>query len=327
MPIFDIINLGDTMKTRDWIIRITCIIFILLTIIFIKPITNKVTQILYHDPKVVIPVKNIYARNYDFQYVTKTDNFKPYNYQELLNIYYSILDNGWEEFTFYCPSEYQNCLTDIDQLSNDQLILSYINNYVAPYNCFKNIYTSYDETGLITVKVTKLYSNDEIKYINEEVKKVLQNEISSEMSDEEKIKKLHDYIINNTRYDEKTNKKNELTESSTAYGLFKNHLATCNGYSDAMALFLDELNIKNYKIAIAPNNTKTGHVWNAVNINGEWLHLDLTWDDPISKDDKDYLYHKYFLVDNDGLADADQGEVNIDSHNFKDSIYLEFKKQ
>ena len=91
-------------------------------------------------------------------------------------------------------------------------------------------------------------------------------------------------------------------------------------------LFL-ELNLKNYKIAIAPNNTKTGHVWNAVYLDNNWLHLDLTWDDPISTDGKDYLYHKYFLVDNDGLADADQGEVNIDSHNFKTSVYLEFKNK
>ncbi len=315
------------MKKSNIIIKVACITLIIITIAFIKPISNKVVSILYHDPKIVIPDTNQYARNYNFKYIAKTTNFRPYNYQELLNIYYTVLDNGWDEFTFYCPSEYTSCLEDIQALSNDQLILSYINNFVSPYNCFKNVYTSYDETGLITIKITKLYSNDEIAFINNELDKILKNVITDDMTNEEKIKKLHDHIINNTRYDEKANKINEITDASTAYGLLKNHLATCNGYSDTMALLLDRLHIKNYKIAIAPNNTKTGHVWNAVYLDNNWLHLDLTWDDPISTDGKDYLYHKYFLVDNDGLADADQGEVNIDSHNFKTSVYLEFKNK
>ena len=315
------------MNKKDFIIRTGCIIVIILTIFFLKPITVAITKLLYHDPKIVIPATNIYARNYNFIYVQKTDDFRPYNYQELLNIYYSILDNGWSEFTFYCPSEYEKCLKDVESISKDQLILSYINNYVAPYNCFKNIYTSYDEAGLVTIKITKLYNDNQIQYINKELTKILKEQITDDMTDEEKIKALHDFIINNTKYDEKANALEEITDASTAYGLLKNHLATCNGYSDTMALLLDRLGIINYKIAIAPTVNKTGHVWNAVKLNNEWVHLDLTWDDPLSKDGKDYLYHKYFLVDNQGLIDADQGEVDIDSHNFKTSIYLEFKNQ
>ena len=61
---------------------------------------------------------------------------------------------------------------------------------------------------------------------------------------------------------------------------------------------------ENFKIATT--NETTGHVWNVVKINNEWLHLDLTWDDPVSSDGKDYLYHKYFLINTEGLIKADE---------------------
>ena len=59
-------------------------------------------------------------------------------------------------------------------------------------------------------------------------------------------------------------------------------------------------------------------------IDNEWLHLDLTWDDPVSNDGKDYLYHKYFLVSTEEMMEADSGSVKVEEHNFNKSIYQEF---
>ena len=50
-----------------------------------------------------------------------------------------------------------------------------------------------------------------------------------------------------------------------------------------MELFLEKMNVKSYKIS------GEKHVWNAVEINGVWKHLDLTWDDPVASDGNDYL--------------------------------------
>ena len=105
--------------------------------------------------------------------------------------------------------------------------------------------------------------------------------------------------------------------------------ATCNGYADLMAIFLSKLGYENYKIATTKEEISyesNGHVWNAVKIKDKWLHLDLTWDDPVSTDGKDYLYHKYFLVNNEELKKADSGSVNVEEHNFNKSIYLEFNE-
>ena len=98
------------------------------------------------------------------------------------------------------------------------------------------------------------------------------------MNQEEKIRAIHDYIINNTEYDVERNETGTSNyDSNTAYGALIQGKAICSGYADAMALFLARFNIPNYKIASGT------HVWNAVYINNTWLHLDLTWDDPVSK--------------------------------------------
>ncbi len=314
-------------KAINTIIPILCIIILGFTIVNIKDITLKIAKILNNDPKLTIGAKNNYTKDIDYLFVQKTEEYRPYNYQDLLNIYYSVLDNGFGTFTFYCPSEYTKCLKDVEKISNDQIILSHINNYVHPFNSFANIYTSYDETGEVTIKVTNLYTSSQIKYINDAVKNIINTNISSNNDNAEKVKIIHDYIINNTKYDQTAEKSTILTEAYNAYGLLKNHLATCNGYSDMMAIFLFELGINNYKIATTPTSVNSGHVWNGIFINNEWLHLDLTWDDPVSNTSQDYLYHKYFLVNNEGLIKADSGEVMVDSHNFKDSIYLEYKKK
>ena len=46
-----------------------------------------------------------------------------------------------------------------------------------------------------------------------------------------------------------------------------------------MGIFLTKMGYDNYKVAttIEKDENTEGHVWNAVKINGEWLHLDLTW--------------------------------------------------
>lgn len=89
-------------------------------------------QLKYEETKKHAPIvkQNDYFRDYEFNYIKKIDNANPKNYQELLNIIYSVLNNGYSEFSFYCGEEYDNCLKDIEALGSNQETLSTINNYV-----------------------------------------------------------------------------------------------------------------------------------------------------------------------------------------------------
>lgn len=317
-------------KLKKIIVPLTCYLVILLVLININSISDFLVNTLSNNKQLNIEEGNAYTKKYDFKYVQNSKTYVPYSYDDLLNILYSVINQGWKEFTFYCPSEYEECISDISKLSKDDFILTHINNYVHPYNSFETLKTSITESGEITVYVKYLYTEEKINEINKYVDARI-SELYQENADSyENLKKIHDYIVNNTKYDvERNDTGNSKYESFSAYGPVVEGFATCNGYADLMAIFLEKLGFENYKIATTDEEISyesNGHIWNAVNIDGEWLHLDLTWDDPVSSDGKDYIYHKYFLVTTEEMNKSDDGNVKVEEHNFNKAIYQEFKK-
>ena len=310
-------------------IPILCLFILLFVLLNANNWSDFLTNYTINDPEVYIPKANSYVKEEDFLFVQNIENFMPFSKGDLKNIYYTIVNNGWKEFTFYCPSEYVECLEDVKEISNDQDLLTHLNNYVHPYNGFSNVKTVISETGDITVSINYFYSEDQIKKINQQVDKIYNEIITNDMDTYTKILTIHDYIINNTKYDiERNNNGNSIYHSYIAYGPLLEGYATCNGYTDAMALFLEKMNIPNFKVAMTPekNSDTEGHVWNAVYLNNQWFHLDLTWDDPVSNDGTDYLQHKYFLITTSQLEEADtSGEVIVTEHQFKKNIYPELK--
>ncbi len=265
-------------------------------------------------PEIVVKDGNEYSRNKDYQFVQITDNFVPENYNQLINIFYTVFDKGWDEFTFYCADNYAACLTDLDHISKDQTLLSAINNYVHPFNSYSEVKVVYDDTGVITIYVTHIYSKEDIKTINEEVDRIMAEKLNSSMDDRTKIKTIHDYVINNTKYDiVRRDNGTSSYDSSTIKGVLFQGYGICSGYTDTMAVFLDKMNINNYKIS------SENHVWNAVNLDDKWYHLDLTWDDPVSKNGNDSLVYNFFLINSEALLKED---LKTQDHDFDNNYYF-----
>lgn len=271
--------------------------------------------VLKENKVVTIGEKNEYYRDYDFAFVKNTSNFSPSNYQDILDIYYTVINAGKSNFTFYCPKEYTSCIDDIKTLSNDQNTLSDINNYVHPYNGFSHIESEYDSLGRVTINVVRNYTEEDINLINKKIDELMPQLTSNYNSLETNIKNVHDYIINNARYDSARSDSNILSyKSDTAYGPLFQGYAICGGYTDLMQLFLERLNVKNFRVS------SDNHIWNALYINNTWKHLDLTWDDPVASDGKDYLEYNYFLIDTNQLLTLEQTQ-----HNFNLEHYTELK--
>lgn len=313
---------------RKFIVPLICYGLIIIVLFNVDKISSYLAKVIQSNQVLTIPKKSEYAKNDEFLYIKNSKDYIPYSYNDLLSIIYTSINNGWTEFTFYCPSEYENCVEDATRLTKDEVNLTHINNFVHPYNSFNTLKTSITESGQITLNIDYLYQEDEKQAINEYVNKLINELVDSSKDDNENLKKIHDYIINHTKYDvERNNTGNSQYKSYSAYGAIKDGYATCNGYADLMAIILSKLNYKNYKIATTKgevNSDSNGHVWNGVYVNDKWLHLDLTWDDPVSSDGKDYLYHKYYLVNNEELKKADSGSISVEEHNFDKSIYQEF---
>lgn len=261
--------------------------------------------------------RNEYYRDYDFMYLKNTDNFKPSNKQDLINIFYTVINAGKDDFTFYCPKKYKNCINDVKSLAKDQITLSNINNFVHPFNSFKNISTKTDTLGKVNIHVTKSYTPTDIKLVKESVQSIKKEIFNKNLSTEDQLKVIHDYIIDNSKYDSNRTDNNVIEyKSDIAYGPLVEGYGICGGYTDAFLLFLEELNIKSYKIS------SDSHIWNAVNLYNNWYHIDLTWDDPVTNTGDQIIEHNFFMIDTNKLLKEEKLQ-----HNFNQNVYRELKVQ
>ncbi len=118
---------------------------------------------------------------------------------------------------------------------------------------------------------------------------------------------IHDYIISNCSY-------RESSLSSTAYGCLIEGEAVCSGYSRAAMLLLNAVEIDSKLVAgigHSPSQGEISHMWNIVWIENESYHLDVTWDDPDSKE-TEMISHLYF-----NLSDVD---ISYDHSDFDTDV-------
>ncbi len=306
---------GDAMKKfLTWLVTVG----ILCTILFYREqiFSYLLVEIIYpHEFVVYEP--NQYYQEIDYKFVQETDDFTPKNRQELFNVFYTVLNRGWDSFSFVCDLSYTDCVTDIQNILDEGTELSSLNNFVHPYNNYKEIEIMVNNFGRVDVFIDKLYSDREIQEIDAAIDKIYNEIILESMTLEEKIKTVHDYIINTTKYlrEKEVDENGDLLfplGTNKAYGPILNHVASCGGYTDAMALFLYRMGVQNYKIS------SVEHIWNLVYIDDSWKHLDLTWDDPITTTDEDVLTYNFFLISTKELILKDVAE-----HDYNASIFME----
>ncbi len=256
---------------------------------------------------------NEYSKEKDYLTFKHTTDFTPENKEELINVLYTILDDGMDSFIFNCDYE---CTDDIHDITKDNTI-SMINNYVHPYNSYNFYNIRVNEYGTVYVDIERNYSNQEISMINNKIQNIVSKIITNNMTDYEKVKAFHDYIINNTIYDEEEAKliENNITDnlsSHKAYNVLINGIGVCGGYTDSLAIFLNYLGIDNFKISTDK------HIWNVLYIDGNWRHIDMTWDDPVSKPQVNKLIYDYFMISSDEIIKKDNTK-----HNFDITLYKE----
>ena len=217
------------------------VILLILTFIYRNNIASFISdEIIYKGSNKVLTYNEYYIEN-DYLYVQNTDSNIAKNYQEILNMFYTVINSGDDCFSFYC--DYDNCINDIKKITSDNTIVANINNFVHPYNSFETINIDVSLDGKITIKIKKVYSDKQIEFINNHIANFINTNINLSMNNLDKIKIFHNHIVNQTRYDQ-----DNTFESYTAYNLLTSGISICGGYSDIMAIYLNALGLKNYKI-------------------------------------------------------------------------------
>lgn len=298
------------MKYFISILGIISIIFVTIINFYPEEVRNFIDDT-FNKKEYIIAKPNNYYLESNFNYIKNyTDDVS--NKEELLDYIYYVINTGSDYADGECTIEYTDCVKDLNDIANDEKNLSVINNFVHPYNSFKTISFTYNDRGEFSMIIEHIYTPEEISELNYIIDNKLKELITDNMSNVEKIKSIHDYIIDNTKYDTlKTENISDTTyKSNTAYGVLMQGYGICSGYSDTMAIFLNKLNIPNYKIS------NDSHIWNLVYINGLWAHIDATWDDPVSEFNENR--DTYFLISTEEL-----NKLNDKTHFFDKQIYKE----
>jgi len=304
------------MKKILFFVFVILILFIYDTKIFGDTVYNLYDKyVIKHNYKIIsnnnILKQNDY-HNISFSNIIKeTDNYIVNNKEELINIYYTAVNKGYNNLTFYCSSTYNNCMNDINNLDSVNGNFSIINQLVNVYNTYSSIESSYFNNKRVDINIKKRYTEEDIKKINNRIDDIInETNINNYTDIRDKIKLFHDYLINSNTYDqEMANNAKSDYHSDTAIGPLFEGKAVCSGYSDAMSLFLDKIKVKNIRISTDK------HVWNGVYLDNNWYHLDLTWDDPVVSDGSNIISYNYFLLKTDELLPLD------DEHKFDRNIY------
>lgn len=132
----------------------------------------------------------------------------------------------------------------------------------------------------------------------------IQANINSAKTVEDKVKIIHDYIAYNFRYDVDFLSSNDMAQysrDSHAYYALTNNKAICGGYASAFQRLTKYFGIES---VVVKGFSDGGHAWNKVKIGDTWLHVDVTFDDPIVNGDpsKNMIRYDYFLKTDSEMA-------------------------
>ena len=121
------------------------------------------------------------------------------------------------------------------------------------------------------------------------------------LSEWEKEKYVHDFICENVHYD-----KLKKSYSHEIIGPLGQGVGVCEGIAKSVKVLCDALGVWCI-IAICGNNPEKGikyrHTWNIVRINGQYYHLDATFDNTLGKneDGSVSIRYDYFNLDDKNI--------------------------
>ena len=123
---------------------------------------------------------------------------------------------------------------------------------------------------------------------------VVDQVITPDMSDYDRALALHDWLIYNANYDYSDDPYRD------AAGVLVHGTGVCDSYARA---YLMLCTIAGLDCIYVSGDAYSGgawgaHGWNMVKLNGEWYHVDCTWDDPGTGGSE---RHKYFCIDDETM--------------------------
>ena len=164
---------------------------------------------------------------------------------------------------------------------------------------------------------TKEQMLEERAFMEAETDKVI-NKIGKDWTETEKALYVHDWLDVNFMYDYDLFEA-PGTENHDIVGFLRDKRGVCQSYAYTFIYVMHRLGMNSYYVASMTDE----HGWNVVQIDGNWYHVDATYDDPVLKDmaHPDTTYHydyvgevrhdKFLLSDSEIVADGGHDDFFI----------------
>ena len=186
-------------------------------------------------------------------------------------------------------------------------------------------YRYYEDSTMVELMPQYLFPKDKIKEhrqaMESRVKKLARQ--AADLDEKGKELFIHDFIVENVKYD-----KLKKAYSHEIIGALGNGVAVCEGIAKAVKILCDELNIWCI-IALSEANPDKGikyrHAWNVIQMNGQYYHLDVTFDNTLSRDDV-VRYDYVNLSDKQIFRDHEPVIWKVPACNDGDHFYYKEKK-
>ena len=149
-------------------------------------------------------------------------------------------------------------------------------------------------------------SKEDVDSYQEQIEKVRDYILSNldGKTDYEKIKMIHDYLVDSIEYDSSLSQDNIYN----IYGALVARKCVCEGYAKAFQYLMNEVGIDNVIVigtGTNSNNQTESHAWNYVKLANKWYAVDVTWDDPILVGNgklPEKSKYKYFLKGSNSMS-------------------------
>lgn len=191
--------------------------------------------------------------------------------------------------------------------------------YYVAYNRYDNsivrLNFNYDEAGS-DLKPTSYVDaeTDAVNYIMNE---------TNNMNDFEKAIFVHDWLVLNGEYDlelpdlmEEGLTDEQYEQRYKKFALLVNGKGVCGTYGEAYEYIMNKIGVK----CIYLSSKDMNHAWNLIQLNGEWYHVDCTWDDPV-KDRIGLSRYEYFLINDDEIEEKEHFSWVPDTNTSVSTVY------
>ncbi len=234
----------------------------------------------------------------DYGYQALKSEKKQFLYQHLKESIYSISDEA-DENGHYRISRIKVRGQRLSEFDLREVINAFINDN-PEYFWIENLFGyAYSDESTIVEFYSVLSAADCEKYIrrfNARIEEILAS-VQDGQNEYRREKQIHDTLLNACTYKTGVTSAADGWQYFTAYGAIVEGQAVCEGYAKATQLLLSRTGIP--CLIIRGDAEGVAHMWNTVELGGEWYHLDPTWDD---NDAEGNISYEYFNLTADAIS-------------------------